>query len=97
MIPLSEIPRMTDGELLRVRPVIRAREKVIDQIREKAALQEVRFVEKAEKTRQAREAARKRVADAAGKFPFHPDWRENRAVLEQTVKEMHAREPKHHD
>lgn len=93
---LSELELMTTGELLRVRPVIREREKIIAALREKAARQEDDFHRKAERTRQAREAARKRVADAAGKYPFHPDWRENRAVFEQTVKEMYAREPKHH-
>lgn len=93
---LSELELMTAGELLRVRPVIREREQIIAALREKAAQQEDEFHRKAERTRQAREAAQKRVSDAAGKFPFHPDWRENRAVLVQTVKEMYAREPKHH-
>ena len=94
---LSELELMTPGELLRVRPVIREREKIIAALREKAAQQEARFHQKAERTRVEREAARRRVADAAGRFPFHPDWRENRAVLAQTVKEMYAREPKYHD
>lgn len=93
---LSELELMTPGELLRVRPVIRKREQIIAALREKAARQEDEFHRKAERTRQEREAAQKRVADAAGKYPFHPDWRENRAVLVQTVKEMYAREPKHH-
>ena len=83
---LSELELMTTGELLRVRPVIREREKIIAALREKAAQQEAKFHQKAERTRKEREAAQKRVADAAGKFPFHPDWRENRAVLEQIAK-----------
>ena len=83
---LSELELMTTGELLRVRPVIREREKVIAALREKAAQQEAKFHRDADRNRKAREAARKRVADAAGKYPFHPDWRENRAVLEQIAK-----------
>ena len=93
---LSELELMTTGELLRVRPVIREREKIIAALREKAAQQEAKFHRDADRNRKAREAAQKRVSDAAGKYPFHPDWRENRAVLVQTVKEMYAREPKHH-
>ena len=83
---LSELELMTTGELLRVRPVIREREKIIAALREKAARQEAKFHRDADRNRKAREAARKRVADAAGKFPFHPDWRENRAVLEQILR-----------
>ena len=83
---LSELELMTTGELLRVRPVIREREKIIAALREKAAQQEAKFHRDADRNRKAREAAQKRVSDAAGKFPFHPDWRENRAVLEQIAK-----------
>lgn len=83
---LSELELMTPGELLRVRPVIREREKIIAALREKAAQQEAQFHRDADRNRKAREAARRRVSDAAGKFPFHPDWRENRAVLEQILR-----------
>lgn len=83
---LSELELMTTGELLRVRPVIREREKIIAALREKAAQQEAKFHRDADRNRKAREAAQKRVSDAAGRYPFHPDWRENRAVLEQIVR-----------
>ena len=83
---LSELELMTTGELLRVRPVIREREKIIAALREKAAQQEAKFHRDADRNRKAREAAQKRGSDAAGKYPFHPDWRENRAVLEQIVR-----------